>query len=83
MKGFFIGMKVTLQQEVGVVVAGTGNSDWDKEPGIICWDTPKPNDLEDWRGLWGAFVSSGGKQLDASVELKHIDEAGKHNTSTS
>jgi hypothetical protein len=22
---------------------------------IICWDTPKENDFEDWSGLWGSF----------------------------
>ncbi|SFD79082.1 hypothetical protein [Flavobacterium phragmitis] len=45
---FTYGMKVTLGNENGIVV----KDDLD-EPnfcGVICWDTPKENDTEDWRG---------------------------------
>ncbi len=77
---FYFGMKVTLNGESGIVIKGEGNSDWDKEPGIIRWDTNKEMDTEDWRGLFGSFKDSGGKEIDANTEFKFINDAGKLKT---
>ena len=74
--GFFFGMKVSLDGEIGVVIYAAGKSDWDKEPGIIRWDTNKGMDSEDWRGLFGSFIDSGGKEIDSKTEFKFIDDKG-------
>jgi len=74
---FFFGMKVSMNEEIGVVVHRTGNSDWDNEPGIIKWDTDKKVDFEDWRGLFGSFKQAGGKEIDSKVEFEFIDTNGE------
>lgn len=76
-KGFYIGMKVTLNNEYGVVIERTRDADWDKEPGIIRWDSNKQNDEEDWRGLYGSFVDSGGKEIDSTHQFQFINENGE------
>jgi hypothetical protein len=76
-KGFYIGMKVTLNSEYGVVIERIGDSDWDKEPGIIRWDSNKQIDEEDWRGLYGSFVNAGGKKIDSTHQFQYINEKGE------
>lgn len=76
-KGFYIGMKITLNNEYGVVIEMSDDSDWGREPGIIRWDTNKQIDEEDWRGLYGTFVDIGGKEIDSSHQFQFINENGK------
>ncbi len=73
---FYFGMKVSLDGEIGVVIQGEGNSDWDKEAGIIRWDTNKEVDSEDWRGLYETFVNSGGREISPQTKFKFIDDNG-------
>lgn len=75
--GFYIGMKVTLNNEYGVVIERAGDADWDKEPGIIRWDSNKQINDEDWRGLYGSFVDSSGKEIDSTHEFQFINEKGE------
>lgn len=71
---FYFGMKVSFNDEIGVVTYSEDKTDWDKEPGIIRWDTNEKIDSEDWRGLFGSFINSGGKEID--VKFKFIDDNG-------
>lgn len=73
---FYFGMKVSLNGEIGVIIRGEGNPDWDKEAGIIRWDTNKEVDSEDWRGLYGSFIDLGGKEIDPQTKFKFIDDSG-------
>ena len=77
-KGFYIGMKVSFNGEYGIVIKPKESSDWDKEPGIIRWDTNKQIDEEDWRGLYGSFVEAGGKEIDSSHQFQFINEDGRY-----
>lgn len=76
-KGFYLGMKVSLDNEIGLVILRAGDSEWDKEPGIIRWDTNKEIDSEDWRGLFGSFIDSGGKEIDSETEFRFINSKGE------
>lgn len=76
-EGFYFGMKVSLNDENGLIIQSEGTSDWDKEPGIIRWDTNKEKDFEDWRGLFGSFKNSGGKEIDSKTEFNFIDDKGE------
>lgn len=69
-------MKVTHSGEFGVVIKPDGNSAWSKEPGIIRWDTLKQDDKEDWRGLFGSFIDSGGEVISKNYDFQYIDEFG-------
>lgn len=77
---FYPLMKVTLDCEHGVVVeqfftdAGTGTNLY----GVICWDTEKESDFEDWRGLWGTFVALGGREIDPSHPFQYINDDGTY-----
>jgi len=51
---------VSLGGEYGVVL----NDAPDRLYGLVRWDTDKAQDTEDWRGLWGTFVTMGGKVLE-------------------
>lgn len=77
MESFYFGMKVELREEQGVVIKPIVKSEWDKEPGIIRWDTNKEIDEEDWRGLFGTFVEAGGKELRSDHKFRHIGDNGK------
>jgi hypothetical protein len=68
-----VGATVCLNGEYGVVVEST--DEW-KEPGLIRWDTNKDNDLEDWRGLFGAFSDIGGKIIDRPYAFNFINRDG-------
>jgi len=70
---FEVGMIVHLENEYGVVIEPEeiGNS-----YGLIRWGTNKNEDLEDWRGLFGSFISSGGKIIENPYDFKHIDNSG-------
>ena len=74
---FYFGMKVSLNDEIGIVIRIEENSHWDKEPGVIRWDTNKKFDTEDWRGMFGSFKDSGGKEIDSNIALKYINEKGE------
>ncbi|WP_240628224.1 hypothetical protein [Flavobacterium anhuiense] len=47
-KDFIYGMKVSLGNEFGVVIKD--ENDQSTFCGLIRWDTPKENDIEDWKG---------------------------------
>ncbi len=76
-EGFYFGMKVSMGDEIGIVIEVDGKSVWDKEPGIIRWDTNEINELEDWRGLFGSFKASGGKEIDSKAKFKFISKIGE------
>ena len=77
MDQFHFGMKVKNGEEIGLVIKPEVNSDRDKEPGLIRWDTPKENNIEDWRGLFGSFTDSGGMEISRDTEFKFITEEGE------
>ena len=66
--------KVSLKDEFGVVLDKTVDSNL---VGLIRWDTEKENDVEDWRGLFGSFLQSGGQVVDQDHEFKFIDDKGQ------
>ena len=65
-------LKVSLKGEFGVVI-DSENSDLS---GIIRWDNPNENDFEDWRGLFGSFLQSGGEILNDDFAFKYINDDG-------
>lgn len=72
--GFEISMKVSLDGEFGVVVKSSLD-----EPnfiGTIRWDTKSEFDFEDWNGLFGSFIQSGGKILDDNYKFQFISDDG-------
>lgn len=71
---FFIGMKVSLDNEFGIVIKS--ESDNLNIYGVIRWDTPIENDFEDWRGLFGTFISLGGKPINNDYTFKFITDEG-------
>ena len=71
---FIPGTKVSLKNEFGVVLDKTEDSDL---VGLIRWDSEKENDIEDWRGLFGSFLQSGGQVIDEGYEFKFIDDKGQ------
>ncbi|GGX22867.1 hypothetical protein [Aquimarina muelleri] len=70
---FIVGMVVYSDKEFGVVINSekVGNS-----YGMIRWDTNKNNDIEDWRGLFGTFISNGGKVIEGIYDFQYIDGEG-------
>ena len=66
--------KVSLKGEFGVVLNKTVDNNL---VGLIRWDTEKENDVEDWRGLFGSFLQSGGQVVDQDHKFKCIDEKGQ------
>jgi len=73
-KEFIPGTKVSLKNEFGVVLDKTVDSDL---VGLIRWDTEKEIDTEDWRGLFGSFLQSGGQVVDQDYKFKFIDDKGQ------
>jgi hypothetical protein len=73
-KEFIPGTKVSLKNEYGVVLEKKVDGD---VVGFIRWDTEKENDVEDWRGLFGTFLQSGGQVVDQLHEFKFIDDKGQ------
>jgi hypothetical protein len=73
-KEFIPGTKVSMTNEFGVVLEKTADNDL---VGLIRWDTGKENDVEDWRGLFGSFIQSGGKVVDQNYKFKFIDDKGQ------
>ncbi|HLP50037.1 MAG TPA: hypothetical protein VK154_04090 [Chitinophagales bacterium] len=72
---FYPGMKVFLDGDYGIVTAEyweTGNS---KTYGLIRWDTNEEADFEDWRGLFGSFIDSGGKHVE-DYTFRYINHDG-------
>ncbi len=63
-----------MTNEFGVVLEKTADNDL---VGLIRWDTGKENDVEDWRGLFGSFIQSGGKVVDQNYKFKFIDDKGQ------
>lgn len=76
MKAFYFGMKVKHGDELGIVIKPEIKTEWDNEPGLIRWDTNKENDIEDWRGLFGVFVDSGGHEIPIDTNFQFITETG-------
>jgi len=70
---FYPKAKVSCQGEFGVVLDKPSFGD---TYGIICWDTEKENDLEDWGGLFGSFQSSGGQIIDQDHQFVFINDDG-------
>lgn len=75
--GFYVGMKVSLNNEFGVVIEPKRDTFWDEEPGIIRWDTNRDSDEEDWRGLYSSFIDSGGKEISSSYIFRYINDNGE------
>jgi len=73
--GFVVGMKVSLDNESGIVIKD--KLEESNMVGIICWDTSKENDTEDWRGQFETFIRIGGKVLDDNYLFQFIDDNGK------
>jgi hypothetical protein len=71
---FVPGTKVSMKDEYGVVLDGTADN---KLIGLIRWDTEQENDIEDWRGLFGNFLRSGGQIIDQDYDFKFIDDKGQ------
>lgn len=70
---FYPGMKVALNGENGIVLDTERNEAGKAElHGVIRWDTEKEEDDEDWRGMFGSFIESGGKILDPEFEFTHL-----------
>lgn len=85
---FFPGMKVYLDGEFGVVTNkvrvldskyDVDNLECQNIPttqyGLIRWDT-KEIETEDWIGLFGTFLSSGGKRIEDDHVFKFINDDG-------
>lgn len=71
---FYPGMKVFLDGEFGVLMKTEfESSDF---CGVICWDTDKDFDFEDWTGLFGTFLNQGGKIIDRNYQFKYINDDG-------
>ncbi len=66
--------KVSLKNEFGIVLDKTRDVDL---IGLIRWDTEKENDVEDWRGLFGTFLQSGGQIVNQDYEFKFINDKGQ------
>ena len=77
---FIPGSKVSLNNEFGVVI---NNSHNDELYGLICWDTKKESDTEDWRGLFDSFLQAGGKVIKQDYEFKFINSDGSRKKSNS
>lgn len=86
---FFPGMKVSLGGEYGVVTSDF--TEWDgiyfvngekiqgnpsKQFGLIRWDTDKESDTEDWTGLFGSFIDSGGIEVSSTHQFEFINDDG-------
>ena len=71
---FITRMKVSLEGEVGVVLAP--ELDQPDFCGMIRWDTINENDFEDWRGQFGTFIQLGGKVLNENYDFKFINDDG-------
>lgn len=67
---FVHGTKIKLNNEYGIILLLDGKEE-------IRWDTKKAIDREDWTGLFGTFIESGGIIIDQSYEFQFIDENGK------
>jgi hypothetical protein len=70
---FITGTKVMLDNEFGVVLDKTSDNDMF---GQIRWDTNKDNDVEDWRGLFGSFLETGGQIINQQHEFTFINDDG-------
>jgi hypothetical protein len=70
---FIEGTKVSLQNEFGVVLDKTIDNDM---YGQIRWDTNKENDIEDWRGLFGSFLQTGGQIINQEHQFTFINDDG-------
>ncbi|RAV97619.1 hypothetical protein DQQ10_27530 [Pseudochryseolinea flava] len=66
--------KVSLKEEFGIVLDKTVDNN---VVGLIRWDTEKETDVEDWRGLFGSFLQSGGQVVDHDHKFKFIDDKGE------
>jgi len=71
---FIPGTKVSLENEFGVVLNKAEDRDL---VGLIRWDTERENDVEDWRGLFGSFLQSGGQIVDQDYKFKFINDNGQ------
>ncbi len=88
-KDFYPKMKVKLNGEHGIVLDVF--NEWDgiyyvegkkqqgipsKSYGLIRWDTNKEHDTEDWRGMYGSFIDSGGVEINQEHQFKYINQDG-------
>lgn len=86
---FYPSMKVFLNGEYGVVtnqfVESNGAYSVNgvveqgapyKLYGIIRWDTQQKADFEDWMGLWGSFVATGGYEISQEYQFQFINDDG-------
>lgn len=70
---FIVGTKVLLNDEFGVVLNKTYDNDM---CGQIRWDTNNENDIEDWRGLFGSFLETGGQIINQQHQFTFINDDG-------
>ena len=70
---FITGTKVMLNNEFGVVLDKTYDNNM---IGRIRWDTDKENDIEDWRGLFGSFLETGGQIINQQHQFTFINDDG-------
>lgn len=70
---FLPGAKVSLSGEYGVVLDKENQGDF---LGLICWDTAKEDDIEDWRGLFGSFIDAGGEVISPDHQFNFINDDG-------
>jgi hypothetical protein len=66
-----------LNGQFGVVLDRTVDSDL---VGLIRWDSEKKDDEEDWRGLFGTFLQTGGQIVEQDYEFKFINDKGQLKT---
>ncbi|MEN2412588.1 hypothetical protein [Flavobacterium mesophilum] len=67
-------MKVFLNGEYGVII--NSDSDTTNLYGLVRWDSPNENDLEDWRGMFETFTQIGGEIIDINHQFKFINDDG-------
>ncbi|MBF4471083.1 hypothetical protein [Flavobacterium sp. HJJ] len=72
-RDFVKGTKVLSNGEFGVVLDKTTDNEM---YGQIRWDTSEENDIEDWRGLFGSFLQTGGKIINQEHQFKYINDDG-------
>lgn len=70
---FIKGTKVALNNEFGVVLDKISDSNMF---GQIRWDTNTESDIEDWSGLFGSFLKSGGQIISQQHQFIYINDDG-------
>lgn len=75
---FSHGMKVTQHGEFGIVIKS--ELDTPNLCGVIRWDNPRENDIDDWRGQFETFIQLGGEVLNDDHSFQFINDDGSLKT---